>query len=274
MKRAAVLALALIVPAAARAQAPEYRRAPGDTLVYREVTSATVEMRPASGTITVKTGHDARIAVTFGAADTARAWFQALSLSAEGAPLGTRRPDSKALLGQPYTLIFGARGQVQTVAVPPIPPEVAQVTDLSAEFTDFFPRLPPGPFQPGATWADTTRHQTTNAAGRTVIAERLGAYRVRGDSAIHGERVVVVEMTTHTEIFTGSANVPQPNVPATESALAGEETGTFYFAPASGRLVARRRSGSMAGAVTITAAGQQLSIPQSFTYESRIDLVR
>jgi len=270
---AGLFVLALAWPAAAQAQTSAYRRAPGDTLRYHEVTTGTIEMRPARGAVTVQTRHDARIAVTFAAADTARAWFEALSLSAAGSPLGERRPDTAPLLGRPYTFVFTPRGEVRTVRVPEIPGEVLRVSDLSAEFTEFFPHLPAGPLTPGATWADTATHQTTNAAGLTVIGRRTASYRVRGDSTIRGERVVAVEMRTATEILSGSAT-PRPTGATTQSSLKGEETGVFFFAPGSGRLVERRRTGRLAGSLAVSAGGQTVSIPQSFTYESRIDLIR
>lgn len=269
---AAGLFALMLAPLAAAAQAPAYRRAPGDTLRYHEVTSGTIEMRPASGTVSVQTEHDARVAVTFAAGDTARAWFEALMVSAAGPPLGERRPDTAPLLGRPYLLVFGPRGEVRTVRVPEIPPEVLRVSDLSAEFTEFFPRLGSTPLAPGATWADTTTHQTTNAAGITVIGRRVGRYRVRGDSTIRGERVVAVEVGVETEVLSGSAT-PRPTGATTQSALKGEETGVFFFAPGSGRLIERRRTGRLAGSVTISAAGRSISIPQSFTYESRIELI-
>jgi hypothetical protein len=270
---AGLFALVLASSAAAQTQTPVYRRAPGDTLRYHEVTTGTIEMRPASGTVTVQTRHDARIALAFGAADTARAWFEALALSAHGPPLGERRPDTAPLLGRPYTFVLGPRGDVRMVRVPEIPPEVLRVSDLSAEFTEFFPRLPAGPLTPGATWADTASHQTTNAAGFTVIGRRTGSYRVRGDSTIRGERVVAVEMRTDTEILSGSAT-PRATGATTQSSLKGEDTGVFFFAVDGGRLVERRRSGSLAGSLTVSAGGRAISIPQSFTYESRIELVR
>lgn len=273
MKRA-ILAAALALSfaaGAAGAQAPAYRRAPGDTLRYREVTTGAVEARPASGSVTMKTSHDARIAVTFGAGDTARAWYEALAVSIDGPPQGERRPDASALLGQPYTLVLGPRGEVQTVAVPPIPEALGQVSDLAAQFTDFFPRLPAGPLVAGATWADTVRHQATNAAGRTVVARRIGSYRVRGDSTVGGERVVVVDLHTDSEILSGSSTPAAPGTASMQSALQGEETGAFYFAPESGRLVGRRRSGKLGGTITISGGGRQVVIPQTFTYESRIE---
>ncbi|HEU4556187.1 MAG TPA: hypothetical protein VFS20_00010 [Longimicrobium sp.] len=275
MKRTAlgaVLGLSFLA-AAAHAQAPTYRRAPGDTLRYREVTSGTVEARPGGGAaMSVKTSHDARIAVTFGAADTARAWFEALTMGVDG-PQGERRPDAQALLGRPYTLVIGPRGEVRTVDVPPIPAEIAQVSELAAQFTDFFPRLPAGPLTAGTTWADTTRHQTTGATGRTVIARRIGSYHVRGDSTIAGQRVAIVEMRTETELLAGASTPAAPGSASTQSALRGEETGAFYFAPETGRLVGRRRSGKLGGAITISGGGRQVAIPQTYTYESRIELL-
>ena len=276
MMKRTVLAAALVLalaPALVCAQAPAYRRAPGDTLRYREVTTGTVEARPAGGAaVSMKTSHDARIIVAFGAADTARAWFEALAVGIDG-PQGERRPSAQALLGRPYTLVLGPRGEVQTVDVPAIPPEIAQVSELAAQFTDFFPRLPAVSFTPGTTWADTTRHQTTSPTGRTVIARRIGSYLVRGDSTVAGQRVAIVELRTETEILSGSSTPAAPGSASTQSALRGEETGVYWFAPETGRLVGRRRSGKLGGSITISGGGRQVSIPQTFTYESRIELL-
>jgi hypothetical protein len=270
----AMLAGLVLSPVNARAQAPAYRRAPGDTLRYREVTNSTIQMQSPSGVTSVRSGHDARIAIAFAAGDTARAWFEALSLSVAGLPgQADRRSDGAGLIEKPYTLVIGARGEVQTVRMPEFTDEVARLSDLSAEFTDFFPRLSDRPLTPGTVWTDTVSHETTSPSGSTVLAQRIGNYRVRGDTTISGERAVIVELATQSEIISGTA-VPRESGATMRSSLKGEETGAFYFAPASGRLLVRRRTGRLSGAVTVSGGGQQIAIPQTFTYESRIELVR
>ena len=266
-----LIALAALVPAAAHAQSPEYRRAAGDTLRFREVTVATSEIAAPTGTMNIRSEHDATIAVTFTRGDTARAWFQALTLRARY-PGGESTPATAGLLGQPYVLTLGARGDVRTLSVPAFSREIAEASDLTHEFNDFFVRLPAVALLPGVEWTDTTSRETRNAAGRTLVTTRIGRYRVRGDTTIGGVRGVAVEARTQNRL---ESSGPSPTPGMRMSTLQeGTETGTFVFSPGEGRLLARRREGSSAGHIEFIGGPQPMRLPQKMTYESAIERVR
>lgn len=265
------LALALLLPAAAGAQSAEYRRSPADTLRYHEVSGSTAELTTPNGVIPIRNRHDARVAVTFGAGDTARAWFEALSIGATS-PDGERAPDTAPLLHRPYVLRFDARGRTETLAVPAIPATFEGVTDLTHEFNDFFVALPTTPLRVGATWTDTVRKEMTNARGRTLKTTRIGRYTVRRDSTVAGVRVLVVDARMQNRLeAAGPAGQGSPL--QVSSVQEGTEEGTFYFAPETGRMVGRRRAGTLAGAITFTGGPQPVTFQQTHRYESRIDLV-
>ena len=274
MKLIRPLAVAVLVlaPSVARAQAPAYRRVPSDTVRYHEVSEGTAEVTTAGGPVTLRTRHDARVAVTFGAADTARAWFEALSIGM-ATPQGDRAPDTAPVLGKPYLLAFDARGAARTLSVPQFPESFEQVSDLTHEFADFFPRLPSAPLARGLTWTDTSQTQTTNAHNRTLTATRIGTFTVRGDSVVNGARVVVVDARSQNRLV-NAGPAPQMGGLPMRSEMSGTEEGVYLFSPQTGRLVARRRTGRLAGTVTFGPDAAAASIQQTLTYQSRIDLVR
>lgn len=269
--RRILVALAALVPAAAHAQAPEYRRAAGDTLRFHEVTSATSEITAPQGVLTLRSENDARIALAPVRGDTVRAWYEALALRATF-PGGESVPRTAPLLGRPFVLTLGARGEAETLTVPEFPADVAEASDLTHQFNDFFVRLPAVALRPGVEWTDTTTRQTPNAAGRTLRTTRIGSYRVRSDTVIGGVRAVVVETRMRNRL---EASGPSPTPGMQMSTLQeGTETGTFVFAPAEGRLLARRREGSSTGHIEFIGGPQPMRLPQKMTYQSTIERVR
>jgi hypothetical protein len=246
MRHLLVLVAAALVPAALHAQAPEYRRPPGDTLRYREVTRAVSEITTPQGKMTLRSDHAARIAVAFAAGDTARAWYEALALRSDF-PGGERVPQTAPLLRRPFVLTLGARGELATLSVPAFPAEVAESADLTHQFNDFFLKLPAVPLRRGAEWTDTTRTEATNAAGMTLRTTRIGSYRVRGDTTIGGTRAVVIEARMRNRLVSSG---PSPTPGMKLNALReGTETGTMVFAPATGRMMRRARTGTLSGHV-------------------------
>ena len=269
--RRLLVVLALLVPAAAHGQAPEYRRAAGDTLRFREVTRATSEIAAPTGAMTIRTDHDATVALTFTRGDTARAWFEALSLRGTF-PGGESVPQTAPLLGRPFVLTLGARGEAATLTVPEFPADVAQTSDLTHEFNDFFVRLPAVPLRPGVKWTDTTTRETPNAAGRTLRTTRIGSYRVRGDTVVGGVRGVVIDTRMRNRIESSGPS-PTPGMRMT-TLQEGTETGVFVFAPSEGRFLARRRDGALEGHIEFIGGPQPVRIPQKMTYQSTIERIR
>gem|GEM_PF-5117436 len=98
------------------------------------------------------------------------------------------------------------------------------------------------------------------------------SYRVERDTTVGEARALII--TAHQRIRMDSDG-PIPNQPLRSStALEGEDDGFFVFDPASGVLLGRRRSGHVAGTVTITGGPQPMVLDQSYTYTNRVDRVR
>jgi len=270
MRRLPTAVAAALLPAALHAQAPEYRRAAGDTLRYREVTSAVSRITSPQGAMTLRSDHDARIAVAFVARDTARAWYEALELRASF-PGGERAPRTAELLGVPFVLTLGARGDVATLTVPALPREVAETSDLTHQFDDFFVKLPAVPLRPGTEWTDTTRLETPSAKGGTLRTLRIGSYRVRGDTTVGGTSAVVIETRMQNRL---ESSGPSPTPGMTLNTLRqGTETGTLVFAPGAGRMLRRTRTGTLAGHLEFVGGPEPVRLPQKMTYESTIELL-
>lgn len=247
-----------------------YRRTAGDTLRFREVTRGEISVTGPQGTLVARTTHEALIALTFGAGDTALAWFEEISLGLD-AGAQSMRPAMGALIRRPYTLLFTERGHVRTIESPDLPLEIAQVSDLARQFDDFFLRLPREPLREGFTWSDTVAISDSTSETDLRRMQRVGSYRVSGDTVIAGERAVVIDATLETTIDATAAAAGQPEPAHAE--LGGSEQATFFFAPGPGRLLGRVRQGEIAGVITI-GGRSGVEMRQRHTYTSRIEAVR
>jgi hypothetical protein len=247
--RPLLLILALAgVPGCAPAKGPPpleqpaaYARTRGETLRYREHSewSSSFGMGvPEEGPRSVR---DALVAIQFTAGDTARAWIESLRIATPD------RPDEVAgadVLHLPFVLSIGPRGIDSVLQRPRFP---SQWEGLGQFFTRYLPPLPGGPLAAGRTWQDassTDLSDSTWSGGRT----RTATYRVAGDSVIRGQRVVVVEYTLLIQGERRMRNSPSeaPGMPYLRPMVISnfqEEQGRLYFAPRTGRLVLRTRTG-------------------------------
>jgi hypothetical protein len=269
MIRTPLLALlAALHAGAAAAQAPAYARTPGDTLRYREVTERVTEV---PGNPRRLQRRDARLAVAFTAADTARAWYDTLRLGAAEADGELSAEPSVA--GLVFVLAFGARGVDSALAVPAFPDAVRGRADLRWQFWDFFPRLPAGPLAPGTAWGDTmVRSRTVEGGGNGVESTdtRIASYRVVGDSVIGGHAVVVVEARAETNgVLSGRLFGV-----AVQGTTRETERGRFYFDPVRGVLVRRVRTATGVLDLTLPPGGDgPPSIRRTDQFTGTIDLV-
>jgi hypothetical protein len=266
--RSTLLAVTLAVAPPALAQAPTYSRA--DTLRYREVSTSDMEVTTPRGVVPIQSDHDAQIVIAFGAADSARAWYDALSIAATS-PQGSRRPETAAALRLPFTLRFDARGNVETISAPQFPVSFEGVSDLTHQFVDVFLPLPTTPLAAGTEWQDSVRRETPGTRGRTTHIERVARYRVRGDSLIGTTRVWVIDAHVRNRM-TASGEGPAAGLQM-RSEMSGEEEGVFYFATVPGVLVGRSRSGEMSGVIEFTGGDQPVRMPQRMRYENSLDLL-
>ena len=265
---AAALGVALVLGAASARGQTLYAAAP-DTLRFHELTTGDITIETPQGALPMRSTHDATIAIVRTHGDTARAWFEALSIGLS-TPMGDQHPETDAVLRAPYTLRFDDRGRVETLASPTFPPELAGVSELSMQFLDFMVRLPARPLRVGLAWSDTLA-RTSHTGARQMKWRSVARYRVERDTVADGVPAVVVSMKQ--EIRTsGEGPVPGQEGRAS-TVLAGTEDGFFVFAPAAGRLIARRRNGQISGDLTVHGDAGSMVLKQAFTYASALDAV-
>jgi hypothetical protein len=266
----ALFSALLFVSTAAVAQAPTYRRSAADTLRYQEATRATIDLTTPQGDFNVRSRSDATIAVTFGPADTARAWYEALAISAES-PQGQQAPPTEEVLRQPFVLRLDADGTLETLSTPELPASFQGVSDIARQFDDFFVRLPKTPLTRGAAWTDTVRVEAATSTGGRVATERITRYEVTGDSVIDGAPALVVRAAVRTQLSsTGPSGTPETEM---LSVLRGDEQGTFYFDAAAGRMLGRSQTGDLSGDLQFIGP-QPVSLGQRVRYERTLRLLR
>ena len=252
------------VPAATSTASATYRFG-GDTLRFREVSEGQVRITLPQGQLAFRTTHDGTVAISRAGGDTARAWYEALAIGIVGPGTG-EPPATGEVLRQPFTLRMDDRGRVTVLATPTFPASFKGVSDLTRQFDDFFPRLPAQPLVVGATWSDTA-DRAWRSGEQANSTRAVAHYRVERDTVVAGTPAVVVSMRQELTI---RGEGPTPNGPAT-STQAGTENGFFVFAPRTGRLLARRREARLEGGYVIGAGDAQVTMPQVFSYTSRID---
>ena len=246
-----------------------YSRSARDTLRYREVNSADVTVSAPQGELAVSMKQDAIVGLRFLPGDRAEAWFDSLAVSLS-LPTGETTPPTASMLRQPYTLGFDARGRTRLLSAPAMSAEVRQAGDLRGQFDDFFLRLPQAPLRPGLTWTDTVTFADSTADG-TVQRSVVGLYRVERDSTVRGERAFVVSLAQQMKVHSTQI---QPGTGQSESTMTGSADGFYLFAPASGRMLARRRSGSLDGNVTVVTPVGPLTAKQSMKYANSVDALK
>jgi hypothetical protein len=238
----------------------------GDTLRYRESTTAHHTLRLPSRQVQWQTTQESLISVV-AHGDTLHAWFDSLSLvsDTEGSP--PERPDPASLIGRVYRLSRVPGRPVRTVSAPAIPGEVARTSDLAHEFDDFFVSVPGGVLEPGREWTDTvTIVRSAAADSRQQIVRR---YRVLGDTTVAGRRGRVVEVREASSLVARRVTAAS----TTESRLTGTDRGFAVLAGEDGRMMLRVRAGETSGTITAQTGDLKTSYDSAFTYEHRIELV-
>ena len=266
--RHSLFAAALAAPAVLGAQLPAYRRSATDTVRLREITTTEAVLMTPGGATPLTSLQNALVAVTLLPNDSARAWFEELTLEASSSHV-TEHPTTTAALRKPYSLRVDSRGRAQTLAAPAFPAALNRIADLAHEFDDFFPRLPAAPLRAGLAWADTVARQDSTPGGGYSRTNRVTRYRVERDTVVQGTKGLVVATTQDVRLVTAGPIEGQP-VKA-ESVLEGTATGRFVFATAEGRLLGREHNGDLKGKVTLTGGPQPVVVPQTFKYKSTLE---
>jgi hypothetical protein len=259
--------LGLMCAFSATSASAQYRRSDSDTIRVREVTTSRTALTAPTGTVELRSEHDATIALSFGRADSARAWYESLRI-AMVSPQGRQEPATREALLRPFVLSFDARGRVQTLSAPEFPASFESVTELSHQFDDLLVRLPSAPLALGLMWADTAVVETRGANDAYFRGERVIRSRVVRDTMIGSETAWVIESVQRNTISGTQRVKGQPLLVRTT--MSGSDSGLVVFSTQSGRMLARQRVGSLAGTVTYEGGPQPVVLPMETRYENSV----
>jgi len=240
-----------------------------DTLRFRETTQLRMTLTMPQGEIPITVEQRSTVAVVRMPGDSARGWFDSLSVAVSG-PQGEQRPATDSALKLPVRFRLDARGRVSGVVAPKWPASLQGMADPSHFFDDFFLRLPAQPLKVGLAWSDTTT-TTDSTAERFTRWNRRSDYRVERDTMVGTTPAFVVRATQNLSA-TISAPVPNQGM-RSDSQLTGESTGFFVFAK-SGRLLARRAEGKLEGPVKMSGAAGEMQMNQSIAVTSAVDALK
>ena len=105
-------------------------------------------------------------------------WYDSLSVDYTRSD-GKVTPDTDGLIGGRWTGTMRPHGETSMSARPFMPPELAQVSDLSDEMVDFFPPLATVALAPGTKWSDSLGLEVERLRDSTAGVERLLRLRWR-----------------------------------------------------------------------------------------------
>ena len=106
------------------------------------------------------------------------AWFDSLTVEYTK-PDGKVTPDTDGLIGGRWNGLMRRHGETALTARPFMPPELAQVSDLSDEMADFFPPLATTALARGGEWSDSLGLEIERLRDSTAGGERLLRFRWR-----------------------------------------------------------------------------------------------
>ncbi len=161
--------------------APRYTSELLRCVAYAEEVKTTVEARRGlegwqergnrAGTLQVRAAAAAR-GLTFAA------WYDSLVVEYTG-PGGKLTPDTDGLVGGRWTGVMLPHGEVALTDRPFMPPELAQVSDLSDQMLDFFPPLATVALAPGGHWTDSLGLEVERLRDSAAGGERLLRFKWR-----------------------------------------------------------------------------------------------
>lgn len=238
---------------------------------YQERSRGVVTISTPNGPVEVRSEHDATIAVERVAADTLRAWYEALDV-ASISPAAESRPATGSALGERFLLHESEDGRLRAVQTPAFSPEIADITDLTLQFFDFFPTRPRGGYRVGVEWSDTTQAPAAARPDFETSAEKVTRYRVEAEVDHDGIAAYVIRAEADLAM---SSEGPLPDQPGmrVRSTMTGTETNTFWVAREDGRLIERQRTGDLRGQMEYIGAPQPIVLPMTREYENSITLV-
>jgi hypothetical protein len=127
------------------------------------------------------------------------AWFDSLAVEYTN-PEGTARPDTDGLIGGRWNGLMRPYGEASLTVRPFMPPDLAQVSDLSDELADFFPPLASVALAPGGEWTDSLGLEVERLRDSAASGERLLRFRWRMTSQGGADGIVDTTVRLRQEI--------------------------------------------------------------------------
>jgi hypothetical protein len=142
------------------------------------------------------------------------------------------------------------KGKSTIVQLPEVKGSAEQLVSPASFVYEFFPRLPGGAVDPGASWTDTIQYDISTGQG-DVSSKSVLTYTLQGDTIVDGATLLHITYTGKAEVV-GSAMTEGMEVIQSAS---GDVTGMFLWDTARGLMVAGESSQDMDGTVEVPAAG-------------------
>ncbi len=184
--------------------------------------------------------------------------FQKVSASMTQ-PMGGSISASESDIVGDLVFTMDQKGKSTVVQLPEVKGSAEQLVSPASFMHEFFPRLPGGAVDPGASWTDTIQYEISTSQG-DVSAKSILTYTLRGDTIVDGVSLLHVTYEGTADVV-GSGLTEGMEVIQTAS---GDVTGMFLWDLARGLMVAGESSQDMDGTVEVPAAGMP-PFPMSVT---------
>jgi hypothetical protein len=224
-----------------------------------------------NGPVEIRTEHDAVIAIESVGPDSLHAWYDELAI-ATISPVAELRPDASSVLGQQFVLRADGNGHLDALATPVFPESFKDVSDLTAQFFDFFPSRPNGGYSMGASWTDTISGPEATDPGTEMDMSKITRYSIGSEDEVDGVEVFVIRAEATLDF---AVEGPVPNQPGLRvlNVMTGPETNVFRVAKQDGRLIDRSRSARLSGTMEYIGTPQPVVLPVTRQYTNSIELV-
>lgn len=240
-------------------QVPE---APTVTYLTGDTSNVDIDAGP-MGSLRMRGTGTATLAMTFrrsAGGVQVTATFQELNARLSQPMGGAQTADEEDLEG-PLVFTMDAQGHTTLVSLPKMKGQAAELAGPHAIAYQFFPLLPGGSVDPGATWTDTIHYEAEAGSGESTTTAVM-TYTLQGDTVANGVALLKIGMA-------GTADVVAFGVTEgmeVTQVFSGHITGTALWDPVRSLYVGGYSESDMAGTVEVPAAGMP---PMPLTVSAR-----
>jgi hypothetical protein len=162
---------------------------------------------------------------------------------------GSQRADEEDFEG-PLVFSMDDMGHGTIISVPDMKGDAEALASPHAIAYQFFPILPGGAVDPGATWSDTIHFEVETSQGETITTAIMN-YTLVGDTAVGGVNLLNISTKGTADVTTFGVT---EGMEVTQI-FSGDITGTFLWDPARSVYFGGTTEQDMSGTVEVPAAG-------------------